>query len=212
MINLQGFKLSQVSAVLLKIRRMFDVDHNPVHLPIAPTIRSTGVRIPGSFDPFETAVSIILSQLVSIQQAARKLAELIEQFGTSVNGKEIYRFPDPATLMTTEVETIGMTRSKANAIRGLSRMVHEGALHFSYSADLSKTRKQLLAIKGIGPWTTEMIMMRCFGDADAFPESDLIIKRALDQNLVDEAMWKTSRSYLTHYVWNEFAETLSKRK
>ena len=42
--------------------------------------------------------------------------------------------------------------------------------------------------------------MRCFGDADALPENDLIIKRALDQNLVDETMWKTNRSYDTLYL------------
>ncbi len=212
LVNLRGFKLDQISPVLLTIRRMFDIDHNPAHLPVTPTIRQTGVRVPGSFDPFEVAVSIILSQLVSIQQATGKLAALIEKFGTPINGEDIYSFPGPATLMVAEIEKIGITRSKANAIRVLSEMVHKGELGFSYSADLPETRKQLLAIKGIGPWTTEMIMMRCFGDADAFPESDLIIKRALDQNLVDEAMWKTNRSYMTHTIWNEFAETLSKRK
>ena len=211
-IYLQGFRLSQIRLVLLNIRRMFDVDHNPVHLPASPEIRSTGVRVPGSFDPFEVAVSIILSQLVSISQATGKLAKLIEQFGTLIGGKDIYCFPPPEKLMTAEIEQIGITRSKANAIRTLSEMVHRHEFHFSYGADLSETRKKLLAIKGIGPWTSEMIMMRCFGDADAFPESDLIIKRALDQNLVDEAMWKTNRSYMTHTIWNEFAETLSKRK
>ncbi len=85
-------------------------------------------------------------------------------------------------------------------------------LYFSYSADLSTTRRQLLSIKGIGPWTTEMIMMRCFGAADACPTSDLIVKRALDQNLVDEKPWKTNKSYMTHFIWNEFAEALSKKR
>jgi len=88
-------------------------------------------------------------------------------------------------------------------------MVYNKELHFSYSSDLRKTRKLFLLIKEIGPWTTEMIMMRCFCDADAFPESDLIIKKALEQGLVDEALWRTNRSYMTHYIRNEFAETLS---
>ncbi|HID70890.1 MAG TPA: DNA-3-methyladenine glycosylase 2 family protein [Desulfobacterales bacterium] len=212
LVNLRGFKLDQVSTTLLNIRRLFDTDHNPAHLPATSAARQTGVRVPGSFDPFETAVSIILGQLVSIQQATGKLAELIEHFGSSYDGKPPYCFPQPVQLMAAEIEEIGITRSKAGAIRALSAMIHNHELHFSHSSDLLKTRKQLLSVKGIGPWTTEMIMMRCFGDADAFPESDLIILRALEQNLVDETLWKTNRSYMTHYVWNKFAQTLSKHK
>jgi len=208
-VNLKGVKLHEVYPVLVKIRRLFDVDHNPVHLPEAPQIRQSGVRVPGSFDPFEVAVSIILGQLVSIKQAIQKLSELIQQFGLPIAGKAIYNFPAPSDLMDKEVEKIGITRTKADAIRTLSAQVHRHKLTFSYSADLEKTRKQLLSIKGVGPWTTEMIMMRCFGDVDAFPKSDLFIHRALEQNRADEAPWRTNRSYLTHFIWNEFANALS---
>lgn len=209
-VNLSGVELGHVFQLLVKIRRIFDVDHNPAHLPETLPAGQAGVRVPGSFDPFEVAVSIILSQLVSIKQATQKLSQLIQQFGTLIDEKAIYRFPSPSELMHAEIEQIGITKAKADAIRGISCMVHNKELHFSYSSDLKKTRKRLLSIRGIGPWTTEMIMMRCFCDADAFPESDLIIKRALEQGLVDEALWRTNRSYMTHYIWNEFAKTLSK--
>ena len=212
MVNLRGFELNHICPVLVKLRRLFDVDHNPAHLPKTLKSEHAGVRAPGSFDPFEAAVSIILGQLVSIKQATGKLAELIQQFGAPIDGKAIYRFPSPSELMTEEIEKIGITRTKAGAIRALSRMVHNHELHLSYSPDAAETRKQLLSIRGIGPWTTEMIMMRCLGDADAFPESDLIIRRALEQNLVDETQWRTNRSYMTHHIWNEFAETLSRGK
>jgi AraC family transcriptional regulator of adaptative response / DNA-3-methyladenine glycosylase II len=191
---------------------LFDVDHNPAHLPEALRGKHAGVRVPGSFDPFEAAVSIILSQLVSIKQATGKLAELIRQFGAPLDGEATYRFPSPSELMAEEIEKIGITKTKAGAIRALSRMIHNNELRLSYGSDLTETRKRLLSIKGIGPWTTEVVMMRCFGDADAFPETDLIIKRALEQDLVDETLWKTNRSYMAHYVWNEFAEALSRGK
>jgi len=209
-INLKGVELGQVSQLLVKLRRLFDVDHNPAHLPDTLPARQAGVRVPGSFDPFETAVSIILSQLISVQQATLKLAQLIQQFGTLLDQKTLYSFPAPADLLAAEVETIGITRTKANAIRVLSSMVHDKELHFSYSSDLNTTRKLLLSIRGIGPWTTEMILMRCFCDADAFPKNDLIIRRALDQGLADESLWRTNRSYMTHHIWNTFATTLSK--
>jgi AraC family transcriptional regulator of adaptative response / DNA-3-methyladenine glycosylase II len=212
LVNLKEFALNQICPVLVKLRRLFDVDHNPTHLPRTRQGKQPGVRVPGSFDPFETAVSIILGQLVSIQQATRKLSELIQQFGAPIDGEAIYRFPFPSELMTEEIEIIGITKAKAGAIRALSSMIHSHELTFSYSADMAKTRKQLLSIKGVGPWTTEMIMMRCFGDADAFPKSDLIIRRALEQNLIDESPWRTNRSYMVHYVWNEFAKNLSRGK
>ena len=211
-VSMKCVDLKQVYPLLLKIRRLFDVDHNPIHLPDAINIRQSGVRVPGCFDPFEVAVSIILSQLISIKQATQKLSDLIQQFGSTIDeSRSIYRFPAPANLVSAEIEQIGITKVKAGAIRALAAMVINNELSFTYSADLQITRTRLLSIKGIGPWTTEMIMMRCFGDADAFPENDLFIKRALDSNLVDEKIWKTNRSYMTHFIWNEFGETLSQR-
>ncbi len=35
---------------------------------------------------------------------------------------------------------------------------------------------------------------------------------SLAQKLVDESLWQTNHSYLTHHIWNEFAQTLYKRK
>ena len=211
-LSLKGCELNQICKILAKIKRLFDVDHNPAHLPESIPAKQKGLRVPGSYDPFEVAISIILSQLISIKQASQKLSELICQFGTEIDNKAVYAFPSAEKLMNAEIETIGITKNKANAIRTLSSMVDAGTLHLNYSSDLQETRECLLSIKGIGPWTTEMIMMRCFNDADAFPKSDLIIKRALKQKLVDETPWQTNHSYLTHYIWNEFAQTLSNRK
>jgi len=167
---LKGCKLNQICKILVKIKRLFDVDHNPAHLPKSMPDKQAGLRVPGSYDPFEVAVSIILSQLISIKQASQKLSELIYHFGTAIDDKTVYAFPSAVKLMHAEIETIGVTKNKANAIRTLSSMVDAGTLHFSHSSDLQETRKSLLSIKGIGPWTTEMILMRCYNDADAFPE------------------------------------------
>ncbi len=212
LVSLYGFQPAQFYSVLLKIRRLFDADHNPSHLPLPMNSTQAGVRVPGAYDPYEVAVSVILGQLISIEQATAKMSTLIKKYGLLFNtDSTIYRFPDPADIRDAAVEQIGITRTKASAIRALSAMVDDKELLFSHSADLIKTRKKLLSITGIGPWTTEIIMMRCFGDADANPTSDLIIKRALERGLVDETLWKTNRSYMTHYIWNKYAETLSKR-
>ena len=170
---------------LEKIKHLFDVQHNPSTLPIL-----SGIRVAGCFDSFEVAVSIILGQLISIKQATKKLEELIRRFGDI----DTHHFPEPYALLNAKIEEIGITKIKATAIRGLALLYHE---------NLPLNRENLLAIKGIGLWTSELIMMRCEKDTDAFPKNDLFIKKALDANLIDETRWIGKRAYLTHYLWKE---------
>src|SRR5206468_3774120 len=101
----------------------------------------------------------------------------------------VYAFPSPSRLATARIERIGIPRTRARAIRGLARAVRDGEIDFHSHADFSSVTAKLLAIKGIGPWTATMIAMRCLGDPDAFPEFDLIVRRALDNKLVNEDEW-----------------------
>jgi hypothetical protein len=74
-------------------------------------------------------------------------------------------------------------------------------------------RKALLETKGLGPWSAEYISLRSIGDTDAFPRTDLILKRvlALHRDLDLEGI-KPWRSYAAVYLWKGFAQTLSKQK
>jgi len=180
---------------LEKIKHLFDTIHNPKTLP-----KPTGVRVIGCYDPFEVAVSIILGQLISVVGATKKLAQLIKEFGRPLKD-EIYHFPPPTKLIDAPLETLGITKTKASAIRSLALTSYHDKIFLE--DDFSKARERLLCIKGIGPWTSEMIMMRCFKDRDAFAKNDLFIQKAIKENLVDEKLWMSNRAYLTHYIWNK---------
>lgn len=190
---LDKIPLSEVKGILHKIKNLFDVGHTPQLLPA----RSKGIRIPGAFDDFETAVCIVIGQLISTSQAKTKIKTLMETFGMN-----------PKILKDAEIEAIGMTKIKAGAIRELSRLYLSGEINLTRSCDLELERKKLLAIKGIGPWTVEMIAMRCLGDSDAFPIKDLIINRVMEKKLEKEKDWATLRGYLTHYLWREYAGSI----
>lgn len=190
---LTDIPVSETKDVLVRLKNLFDVTHTPDLVPA----KSRGIRIPGAYDEFETAVSIIVGQLISTSQAKQKMKMLVETFGL-----------DPKVLMKAEIEKIGMTKIKAGAIRELARLVHAGEIDLTRMADLEATRRQLLSIKGIGPWTVEMIAMRCLGDSDAWPAKDLIIARAIKLKLEKEKNWSTFRGYLTHYLWREYAGSI----
>lgn len=186
--------------ILSKIKQLFDTEPNPISLPI-----KTGVRVVGSYNPFETSISIILGQLVSIKQATNKLEQIVKLYGKQID-EQIYAFPSPQDLQDKEIEEIGIPKTKAGAIRKLAKIVFTKELLFSQIADIKATERKLLSIKGIGPWTSQIILMRCFSYKDAFPSNDLFIKRAIADSFVDESLWPNQRAYLTHYLWKQASE------
>ncbi len=192
--------------VLDRIKCLFDTSHDPASLPVM-----TGIRAVGSFDPFEISVSIILGQLITIQQATNKMGQLIQLFGRCVD-TDIYSFPMPSDLMNEELEKTGITKTKATAIRQFSRKLHLEKSWFTDRVVDESLEKELLAIKGIGPWTTQLILMRCFSHKDAFPDNDLFVQRAIKTGSIDVTKWDRNRAYLAHYIWKNHKQSNHTRK
>ena len=66
---------------------------------------------------------------------------------------------------------------------------------------------------GIGPWTAEYIGLRALGDTDAFPHTDLVLKRAAHRHPdLDLEPIKPWRAYAAIYLWKEYAQPLSNKK
>jgi AraC family transcriptional regulator of adaptative response / DNA-3-methyladenine glycosylase II len=72
-------------------------------------------------------------------------------------------------------------------------------------------RRALLALPGVGPWTAEYVALRALGEPDAFPASDLGLRRALGsagqplgaQALEERARgWQPWRSYAAVLLWS----------
>lgn len=214
-VSFQGIPLSNVKILLRSIENLFDTRHNPAHLPAPSIAKTNGIRVPGCFDPFEVAVSVILSQLVSTERAKLKLKALVKKFGRKIGSTEqgeVFEFPSPKILAEVDVASIGIARVKAQAIQSLAAAIRDKEINFQLPLDFSEIAEKLLAIKGIGKWTAEMIAMRCFGNPDAFPRADLIVKRALDKKLVRESDWSSSRAYLAHFLWRDYGKAFVSKK
>jgi AraC family transcriptional regulator of adaptative response / DNA-3-methyladenine glycosylase II len=204
--------LAKIRFVLGRLRRLFDTDHNPAHLPAALAARAGGLRVPGCFDPFETAVSIVLSQVVSTSHAAAALEKLVRRFGRPVDGLGVIAFPAPSQLRAAPVESIGVTKSKARAIRALAAAVDDRRLSLAEHADVDKTKRALLALPGVGPWTAEIVAMRCLADPTAFPASDLIVRREILAGRAAVGGGADFAAYWTHSLWRDAGARKIKRR
>lgn len=215
-----------VTEVVRRLRKMFDLDCDPrliaKHLSIVPLFATLcksfpGLRLPRCWDPFETAVCSILGQLVSASQRANLIGQLVDNYGEEivdpVAGEKTRLFPVIEVLASSDLSAVGTTIARRQAIRELARHVLSGAITFAGGQDLAAFRKALLEIKGLGPWSAEYISLRAIGDTDAFPKTDLILKRVLDLHPdLDLAQLTPWRSYAAMYLWKNFADKLSKNQ
>ncbi len=62
--------------------------------------------------------------------------------------------------------------------------------------------RALCALPGIGPWTAHYVAMRACGERDAFPASDLALRKELgpDPRAVAES-WRPWRAYAAMHIW-----------
>ena len=171
--------------------RVFDTRHDPAALGDDPLFaRARGIRVPGAWSGWELAVRAVLGQQVSVAGARRTAAKLVELLG------EDGRFPAPEAVATGRLP--GMPAARGRALRALAEAV-AGGLRLDPPLDLAATRAALLALPGFGPWTVEYIAMRALRDPDAWPASDLWLRRAAAG--MDPERWRPWRAYAAMALW-----------
>lgn len=213
---------SVLPALVRRVRRAFDLDARPdlidEHLSRDAKIRalvkrSPGVRVPGSFDGFETAVRAVLGQQTSVKGATTLAGNLAARFGTDVETpfEEITRaFPTPAMLARKTIEGPAV---RARAVQLVARAILRGDLVLD-DADVDHAMDRLRAIPGIGEWTAQYVAMRALAWPDAFLASDLAVKRVLGARAEDlSTAWRPWRAYALMHVWRTYVpERRSLRK
>ncbi|HYX90699.1 MAG TPA: adenosine deaminase, partial [Myxococcaceae bacterium] len=94
----------------------------------------------------------------------------------------------------------------ARTLRALAGAVVRGDLILSSGNGVSEVLQELADVPGIGPWTAQYVAMRALGWPDAFPESDLGLRRALGGITAAEArsraeQWRPWRAYAAMHLW-----------
>ena len=100
---------------------------------------------------------------------------------------------------------LGVIHSRISSILSLANSIHQGDITFT--EEVESFRQKLLKLKGIGPWTAEYLSMRGLSWPDAFPFTDLMIKKRILSFLTDEKGVKiVERSDLSPYKINKLYE------
>jgi DNA-3-methyladenine glycosylase II len=148
----------------------------PVLAQVVPALR--GFRPPLVPDPFETLVTAITAQQISLRAASSIRNRLVEAFGERHD--HAYAFPTRERLALAraeEVVAVGFSRRKAEYVVGLAR----ADLDLDALALLpdDEVRAALVALPGIGEWTADWFLARHLGRPDAWPAGDLALRKAV---------------------------------
>jgi len=224
-VSIKGIEPALLGEAVRRVRRMFDLDADPLtissHLRrdprLAPLVNAApGTRIPATWDPFEAAVRAVIGQQISVAGAITIAGRLAERHGRPVDGGgTITRaFPRPADLAHADLSGLGIPAARARTLTAIARAALAGRLRLDGYAPTDQIGADLVAIPGIGPWSAQYVSLRGFGEPDAFPESDLGIRKALDSLGYPRASKRRKtaverlapwRGYAALYLWSTLA-------
>lgn len=203
---------SDAAGVITRVRRLLDLDADPFAVDdvlaadpvLAPLVaKRPGLRAPGSLDGYETAIRTIVGQQISVRGARTVLARIVAAHGRPAFGDALL-FPRAATLAYADPDTLPMPRARARSVCAVAAAFADG-LRLEPGVDLDRTRADLLALPGVGPWTADYLLLRAAGAKDVLLASDLIVRRAAGELGVDLAdvrpQWRPYRGYATFHLW-----------
>ena len=184
-----------------------------------------GLRLIGIPDLFEAICWCIIGQQINLSFAYKLKRRMVEAYGESLEreGAVHYLFPKPEVLAALErddLKDLQFSRQKADYVIHVARLVSEGALskeEVITLPDRNSQLKALVAVKGIGEWTANYVMMKTLKDMNCITIGDTGLNSALEahelvQNKKDKdevraffTDFEDWKSYLNIYLWRSLS-------
>jgi AraC family transcriptional regulator of adaptative response / DNA-3-methyladenine glycosylase II len=170
--------------------------------------------VPGHVDGVELAARAVLGQQVTVSAArtlaTRLVAGLGEPLELAGDHQVTHHFPTAAALAEVEPERLAMPRARGRALVAVAGALADGSVRLDRSADRAEVRARLLALPGIGPWTSDYIAFRALGDPDVFLPTDVGVRHAAARLGIDDVAtrsqgWRPWRSYALIHLWSSLA-------
>lgn len=143
--------------------------------------RQPGLRIVQSATVFEALTWAIIGQQINLTFAIALRRTLIELAGRP-HSSGLWCYPeahDVARLALEDLTSRKFSTAKAETILRVARMAVDGSLRLDRARDAAEVSEELLAIKGIGPWTVNYVLLRGYGYPDCSLEGDVAVRAAL---------------------------------
>lgn len=157
-----------------------------------------------------------LAEAIVYQQLTGKAAATIFERVKALGGGTL---PSPAVLRDLDDDALraaGLSRAKTAALKDLATHAHDGRL-----PELSEARalddaalvERLTAVRGVGPWTVEMLLIFRLGRVDVLPATDYGVRKGFQkvfrtrelptpqQVLARGERWRPHRTMAAWYLW-----------
>jgi AraC family transcriptional regulator, regulatory protein of adaptative response / DNA-3-methyladenine glycosylase II len=176
-----------------------------------------GLRLSRTPSVLDGLLWCIIGQQINLPFACLLKRRLIENTGTRLPGG-LYSLPAPeriAALEPADLRPWQYSRQKAEYLIGAARLAASGKLDLAGLPSMSATRAErtLLAVRGLGPWSVNYLMMRSLGFADCVPLGDTGVTSGLktlfkleerpdgDATLRLMSVFSPHRSLATAHLW-----------
>lgn len=241
-LTIEGVVHKHAATVAERVRRLFDLDLDQEAVTaalgddpfIGPLLAAhPGIRVPGAWSPFEMLARTIVGQQVSGGAATTIMGRIVQRTGKRVDelgdGAVTMLFPEPAAVAAADLDGIGMPGRRVEALQNVAHHVAEGLIPFpgtTPAPSCDDVKAALLTLPGIGPWTVECFALEAMRDPDAWPGTDLVLRRAVERYLetvrpaaagttapkADKALlrsitdrWRPFRAYAAVHLWHAAA-------
>ena len=153
----------------------------------------------------------IVGQQLSVTAARAIWGRLVERFGG--------RAPTPAEVLADDPDELrvaaGLSHAKVTFLRSLAEHVVSGDLELDRLGDLADEdiEAELIAVKGIGPWSAQVFLLGQLQRPDVVVAGDLGIRRAVERaygldglpteaEVIERAeAWRPYRSAACRLLW-----------
>ena len=154
-----------------------------------------------------------LARIIAYQQLSTKAAATIWGRVEVLLGKIT-----PKAVLAADIDALracGLSRPKIAHIRSIAEAVQSGSLNLRRVAKASdeEAQAELVAVKGIGPWTADVYLMFCLGRWDVFPHADIGLSESYrmitgerkrhppKKFLKTGERWRPYRGVAAHMLW-----------
>lgn len=218
-----------------RCRRLLDADADPfrvdAQLAQDPLLRDAvlgcpGLRIPGAVDGPEMLLRAVFGQQISVAAATTMIGRLAARVGRPLAGPSgaaefdprlTHLFPSPADLAALTPADIPGPRRRFDTIVATSGAIAAGDLVIDAGRRPAELAADLVAMRGIGPWTAQYVSLRVLGDPDVLMTGDLVLRQGAARlgipdspaQLTDHARrWSPFRSYASLHLWRATGATI----